>query len=148
MIVGTGIVTMAGWSLVRTALALAFGNLVTEKDLTDIRTQAGDPRLYKLYLVFFWLTIFIIVAAEFLMRMHVGLSAVAVGRGKEKGKGFIIATVFLILWSFIVMALNIYAIYLGQLTRLGNYVLTLLIEATSAIMMIEMVVSAIRLRRG
>ena len=83
---------------------------------------------------------------DFLMRCFIGFSARTEGKGKNKGVFYLVITVLLIL----IYAFNIVVEIIGYITfppALLTMVVTLLIDVTSAAMLVELFVSSVKLRK-
>ena len=96
------------------------------------------------------LLISIIMAVILGVRMYVGLSAIAVGRGRRRRLLFILIAVIMIIgniWAFISGFFATEAPeQLGVLTE-NHSLSAFIIDATSVLMLTQMVISAIKIRK-
>ena len=101
----------------------------------------------------FWIIaaiVFISMALLVAVRTYVGMSAISEGKGKKPGRSYLIFAVLMIIGSITSFFTNLLAMnapeQLGALTR-DQSISALIIELTSIIMMIQMVVSALKIRK-
>lgn len=154
IVVGTGIILFAVWTMVKSIGVL----LINRKaELSAIRAESlketvnySDAKL---------LGIFVFIAAVYLIggvliRLVIGMSAIAEGRGRHSGVIYIPITVFYILHSlftiiaelaFIITGDNVLGLDAGSLSRVSFA--SVIIEFTSMVMMAEMVRSAMKLKK-
>lgn len=146
-VVGTGIILFAAWSLVKT-----FGTLfVMQSDSGQLRIvelrqmtpELTDAEFFLLLLV----TALITLLLEIVLRVYIGLSAKAEARGSKRRRLYIILAGFLVLESIGIVATSLMQLVAGGDTDPEQLVTTIIIETTSLIMIIEMMISAIRIRR-
>ncbi len=134
MTVGTGVAAFGVWALVKYILTAFVLN-------EEIEDSMEPSRLKVIYIFVFSLTLL-----DFLMRCLIGFSARAEGKGKNKGVFYLVITVLLIL----IYAFNIVVEIIGYITfppALLTMVVTLLIDVTSAAMLVELFVSSVKLRK-
>lgn len=105
------------------------------------------------YKIRFWITLFIlllIILISVIARVYVGRSAIAEGRGARRGNLYLFLAVIFIILSATTVGESI--IVTDTTENLGVFtpdqsLSTIIIELTSMVMMIEMVISAIRVRK-
>ena len=134
MTVGTGVAAFGVWAFVKYILTAFVLN-------EEIEDSMEPSRLKVIYIFVFSLTLL-----DFLMRCFIGFSARAEGKGKNKGVFYLVITVLLIL----IYAFNIVVEIIGYITfppALLTMVVTLLIDVTSAAMLVELFVSSVKLRK-
>ena len=151
MVVGLGIILFSAWSAVRTVGLVL---LYRTKILTIIKESLGemddvpisDNTLFGILLAMVGIFLLFTIA----LRLFIGLSAMAEARGKRSGIFYILLTVFLI-WVNIHFTIDTFLKVVA--TPAVDYELEsptfagVFIELTSVVMMIEMVISAVRVRK-
>ena len=130
---GLGVIIFGLWSVLKTILLF----FLNEEELDD---YPNDP--------FFRVILFALVAAalliEFLIRLFVGLSARAEGFGKKKGYAYIVIAVLLALASLESLVLIFIEADYETITEL---VVSVIVEATSLIVTIELMVAAFTVKK-
>ena len=150
IVVGTGIILFSAWTVVK-----MLGSFFMLKDETveAMRRFGGegmadvpDTAVFYITLV----TVLIIMLIVLAIRAYVGLSAISEGRGKRRRGPYLLLAVIMIIsgtMSFIANFLSTgKEASFGALSADTSFS-GLIIELTSVIMLTEMVVSAIRIRR-
>lgn len=133
-VIGLGVIAFGVWSVIKSVLYAALNS----GDLLNSLTENTER-------VFFWLLMGIVLAMDLSLRLHVGLSAIAEGKGRKKGRGYIVLAFLMALTSFALFALGI--VLLRGSEAPGAALVSLVVEATSCILLVEMAVSAIKVRR-
>ena len=136
---GTGIISLAGWSLVRSFMEFWFG--VSYNTVSDIL----DLEKVFLYLVIA-VTVFIVVA-DVVFKFYVGSRARREGKGRRQRGLYLVWAVFLLLGSVIVVYLDSYSMITGPRLDVES-VATLFIDLTSAFLLVEILISAVIVRRS
>lgn len=150
IVVGSGIVLFGIWTAVK---MLGSFFLLKEETIAAMRMLGGegmdelsDTAVFYITLVMVMLVMLVILA----IRTYVGLSAISEGRGKKSRILYIPIAVIMIIFGIIsfytsfttVEDLGTYGAFSKDTTMSG-----LIIELTSVIMLTEMVVSAVRIKR-
>lgn len=149
IVVGTGTVLFGIWTLVK-MLSLLF--LLREETVEAILNITGPIEELSDRATFWILTVFITLFMLLLLsvRTYVGLCAIAVGRGKRRGMLYIFLACLMVItgtWTFCSSFFTLEAPeQLGALTRNQSFS-ALIIDATSIIMLAQMVVSALKIRK-
>ena len=154
-IVGTGTIVFGVWSFVK-----AFGVIFSRR--TQIVAEIIEDGIQNNYdfsdvpegLIIKMVLLFVGIglAADMVARLYVGLSAIAAGRGKHKSILYIVITAIMILFSLMTLISvpdsSVEADYIS-LNGVGQEgtLSAIIIELTSTIMMTEMLVAAIRVRK-
>lgn len=140
---GTGVIMFAVWSLLRTVMTFIISRN-TGIDMFLTTDAEGAPELDMLPVM---IAIFIfIIAIELGIRLFVGLSARAEGKGRKKSMLYIII-------ACIMIPIYIAAIVFGIISATGgtmnvlDTVISLCVEVTSVLAYIELVVSGIKVKR-
>lgn len=148
IVVGSGIVLFSIWSMVK-FLSMLF--LLRNETVAGVMSIAGPVEGISDRAAFWVIAIVTIVIMSFIsFRIYVGLSAIAEGRGKRRGYLYIIIAMIMIISSvwylFIGFTTSEAPEQLGAFTR-NQSISTLIIDATSMIMLIQMVISAIKIKK-
>lgn len=139
-IVGLGVMAFGVWSIVKTILyTTAQWSSIAE----EIAVQEANETLVKMLYIFM---IAVTIAVEIAIRLYIGRSAIAEGKGKRKRPGYI-AVAFLI--TLIGLSLTLTAIVApGIHIELNlDLLVSLFVEITSAAITFEMCWAAIRIRK-
>ena len=149
IVVGSGTILFSVWSTVR---MLGLLILLRSETVSAFKDEFGPVEDLS-DTAYFWtitVVIMLILAVILAIRVYVGLSAIAEGRGKKRGILYILIAVIMIivsLWSFLTVFFTSEAPeQMGALTR-DHSISTLIIDATSIIMLAQMVVSALKIRK-
>lgn len=140
---GTGVLLFGAWSVAKAVLFFTlvpiFADALLELGLEDALTE-------KVLMALVWSLVVINLAAELLMRTYIGLCAIAEGKGRKKGYGYLLLAGFLVI-QYLLMLLQ--GIGTAQLIAdsLLDTVVTLILDLTSLYTMLEMIVSSVRVKR-
>ena len=139
-IVGLGVMAFGAWSIIRTILYITsqWSSIVEEITVPEV----SETIMKTMY---FFMTA-VVLAVEIAIRLYIGRSAVAEGKGERKGPGYIVVA-FLI--TLIGLALTASAIVIPGIHIELNLDLlaSLFVEITSAVITFEMCWSAVRVRK-
>ena len=139
---GTGVILFAIWSVVRTIMTffISAGPIASPSMEGDLEDVSGSwMAVFVLALIFF-------LAIEVGLRLYIGLSARAEGKGKKK-------TVLYIVLACILIPIYIAGIVMSVINMPGNErgvfdnIISLAVEITSVGAFIELVVSGIRVKK-
>ena len=140
IVIGTGVIVFGVWSILKAALS---AGLQMEGMFAD-----ADPSLDRgLLLAAFWISFAVILSADLGLRLYVGLSAVKEGHGAKRRAGYIVLALLMALFSAAAFAISIYALGREAADSAGSLVVSVVVELTSGICLVEMALSAIRVRR-
>ena len=149
IVVGSGTVLFSAWTAVKILSII----ILLRKEIVDAVFKLLGPVEGLPENVVFWIVILlisIIMAVILGVRMYVGLSAIAVGRGRRRRLLFILIAVIMIIgniWAFISGFFATEAPeQLGILTE-NHSLSAFIIDATSVLMLTQMVISAIKIRK-
>lgn len=149
IVVGTGTILFGVWTMVK-MVGLLF--LLRDETIADFRSGFSDlDGISDAGL--FWGTValtFIISAMALAARAYIGMSAISEGRGKRRSIVYLLITGIMIvlgIWSLGTDLANMGSReQLGALTASQSLTASI-IEATSLIMMTEMVISSLKIRK-
>ena len=133
--IGLGVIAFGVWSVIKTVLYVAFH---TESVLGSLE---GD----KYLILTFWILLGGVLAIGLALRLYIGLSAIAEGKGKKRKAGYIVLSLLMSVLSFVLLTAGLLA--QGFAGAAGNTAVTLMVEMTSDVLLLEMSISAIRVRR-
>lgn len=133
--IGLGIIVFGFWSFIKFVLTyLMLGAQHYGISETEYSTIAA---------IILWT----FAALSPLVYLWIGLSARAEGSGKHKSVLYLIALSLIVLFSTLVIILEILSLFfMGDLVYLGEMIVTLIIDMTRMIFLIELMVYSITLR--
>lgn len=134
VVIGWGVIAFGVWSALKVVLYSALSTDSTRTSLNG-RTEV----------VVFWILIGIVLALDLCLRLYVGLSAVKEGRGVKKRKAYIVLAFLMAFISFMSFVLGPLALRGGE--SVGSVLVSSVVEATSCTMLVEMALSAIKVKR-
>ena len=139
-IVGSGVIAFGIWSVIKALLysELNMGTFLASIEESPVLTEAMLKTAFRIIIA-------IILLIDLAIRLFVGLSAIGEGRGKRKhyvyiAMAFLIAAVSFISVFFLILKP-------GEDSSLLELVVTLVIEVTSAVTLMQMCFSAIRVKK-
>ena len=134
VVIGYGVIAFGVWSVIKIVLYTALN--------TDINMLSAEGETVPVEV--FWFIMLVFLAFELSLRLYVGFSAVYEGRGRKKRFGYIILALLMALTSFALVAANLAAF--GSDESPGKTVVTIIVEASSSIMLAEMAIFAVRVK--
>lgn len=149
IVVGTGTVLFSIWSAVK-LLSVVF--LLRQEIVEAIFKQTGTAEDIPENILFWVVAVLCIIFALVVMgiRIYVGLSAIAEGQGKKRSIFYIIIAVLMILLTTLSVCMSFFIAkdpdQFSVLTGDQSFS-AMIIDATSVIMLTQMVVSALRIRQ-
>lgn len=149
IVVGAGTVIFGIWTLVKMlSLLIIFRKETVEAvlDITGPLEGVSDRFTFWAFTLIFT----IMMAAVLSVRTYVGLSAIAEGRGKKRRKLYIFLASLMVIFSAYTFCSSFFTLdapeQFGPLTR-NQSISALIIDATSMIMLVQMIVSALKIRK-
>ncbi len=136
-VVGVGVLAFGAWTLVKTMLFFFVYDEQAQRQMFQITDEITMQTFYIVFVVF--------ALIDLTIRLYVGLSARAEGRGKRKGVFYLIMSGLMAVSS----ASSIILIALGNSSSpsVFDLLMTAAIETTSFITLVLMIFCAVRLRR-
>ena len=134
-VIGLGVIVFGIWSVIKIVLYTALDN----DGLLESSLRGNLERWA------FWIMMGILLAADLGLRLHVGLSAMAEGRGRSPRKAYIILTFLMALISFALFAAGLIGLWTSD--SFGVSLVSSIVDATSCVLLLEMAVSAIQVKR-
>lgn len=138
---GMGVILFGIWGVAKINMYMAMSSEFAEAWQSAIQISGVDGELFTRGL---WIFISVILVIDLLSRLYIGFSAVADGKGKKKGYGYIVL-------SALVLVSNLHSSWLTYSSGFQqinvNTVMGLLMEVASLYVMVEVTITAIRVRR-
>ena len=155
VIVGTGIIMFGAWAALKVYSIVLLRESKMLGELRSYVPEDADPLSDRLLIFTLLAIITVYVIIELGVRLYIGKSAIAESRGKKKSAMYIVLTFILILFALVSVMFDCAGIFkeltgaeIGtENTTQADMVTALVIDLTSLIMMIEMVVCAFRVRK-
>ena len=155
VIVGTGIIVFGAWAALKVYLLVLFRKVELIEQLRGIIPDDAEPVEDKafVYAILFAATVYVLI--ELGIRLFVGLSAIAEGRGVRSGKVYILFVFLLIISSLIIVSADTFeAVTSTPTLEYGSFSLSrsdaatsLIVDLTSLIMNVQMLVSSFRVKK-
>ena len=139
-IVGLGVMVFGVWSIVKTILyTTAQWSSITE----EIVVPEANATLAKMvYLVMIAVT----MAVEIAVRLYIGRSAIAEGRGERRRPGYVIVALLITVVG-LTLTVTAFAVPGIRVELNPELLASLFVEITSAVITFEMCWSAVRVRK-
>ena len=139
-IVGLGVMAFGAWSIVRTILytTLQWNSIIENMVEQELSAKTAG--------IMYIIVSVMIMAVEIAIRLYIGRSAIAEGKGERKRSGYIVV-------AFLIALLNLSLMFsffmlLGTRTEISlDALVTMFVELTSTVILLEMCQSAIRVRK-
>ena len=139
-IVGLGVMAFGAWSIVRTILytTLQWNSIIENMVEQELSAKTAG--------IMYVIVSVMIMAVEIAIRLYIGRSAIAEGKGKRKRPGYIVV-------AFLIALMNLglmfsFFMLLGARTEISlDALVTMFVELTSTVILLEMCQSAIRVRK-
>ena len=138
--VGLGVMAFGAWSIVRTILytTLQWNSIIENMVEQELSAKTAG--------IMYVIVIVMIMAVEIAIRLYIGRSAIAEGKGKRKRPGYIVVAFLIALMDLSLMFS--FFMLLGTRTEISlDALVTMFVEFTSAVILLEMCQSAIRVRK-
>lgn len=139
MVAGGGVMAFGFWSVIKSISFLLFN--------TDyVREQLGDTGEVPegLLLALTYLFVGLVLLADLAFRLFIGRSARAEAGGRRRGWVYLAAAgILCVMYAVSVPA----AFALGGTTDLLDTVISALVDLTSAVMLLELIIAAVRVKR-
>lgn len=132
---GAGVILLGAWTYIKFALTYLMYD--SQKD------DYGVPPAFVPWIIAF---VLVFAGIDFLLRLYIGLSARAEGKGKRKRVFYLIVTGFLLSLEIAAALVDIYFIFFAYDT-LFTLIITFIIDLTSMILLLELMINAVGIRR-
>ena len=130
---GTGLMFFGLWTFIKFFLTIVFLGVEYDDNTSD------EVKLIA--------TIIAIIAVAIISALfcYVGLSARAEGKGKKKSVMYLIVNGFLLFFHILIIILEAAALLFGE--NILTIIITMIIDATAAVLMLEVMINSIKLRK-
>lgn len=133
-VLGTSVIAFGLWNLIKFTVYFFFNS--------DDLKQAVDEKYFMFSVIVVWVIFFI----SFLLRCFIGLSARAEGKGKRKSVLYLVFTgIIMLVYSFLIIFEAVY--FMVQFEHIFTMIVTLIIDVTSLVFLIELMINSIRIRK-
>ena len=139
-IVGLGVMAFGAWSIVRAILytTLQWNSIIENMVEQELSAKTAG--------IMYVIVSVMIMAVEIAIRLYIGRSAIAEGKGERKRSGYIVVAFLIALMDLSLMFF--FFILLGTRTEISlDALVTMFVELTSTVILLEMCQSAIRVRK-
>lgn len=130
---GTGVIFFGAWAFIKLVLTTFLYD-------TPLMGELSGAELVAAYII-----LFLVAGVAFLIHFYIGMSARAEGKGKRKSLFYIILTGIIVLIGLPIFLFEAVLLFAGD-HSLSHIIITLIIEATSQIIMLEVFIYAIKVR--
>ena len=138
VILGTGVMVFAFWTIVKIAAYLILGVPIVDEE------ELGETD--ELFLIIFYVILVVVLLGDVIIRLIVGLCLRSEGLGKRVKSGYLVLNVWLILFGVVSLWLEIEDLMMLNDTFMDEYI-TLFMELSSFLILIEAFIAAIGARR-
>ena len=130
---GTGLMFFGLWTFIKFFLTIVFLGVEYDDNTSD------EVKLIA--------TIITIIAVAIVSALfcYVGLSARAEGKGKKKSVVYLIVNGFLLFFHILIIIVEAAALLFGE--NILTIIITMIIDATAAVLMLEVMINSIKLRK-
>lgn len=130
---GTGLMFFGLWTFIKFFLTIVFLGVEYDDNTSD------EVKLIA--------TIITIIAVAIVSALfcYVGLSARVEGKGKKKSVMYLIVNGFLLFFHILIIILEAAALLFGE--NILTIIITMIIDATAAVLMLEVMINSIKLRK-
>ena len=130
---GTGLMFFGLWTFIKFFLTIVFLGVEYDDNTSD------EVKLIA--------TIITIIAVAIVSALfcYVGLSARAEGKGKKKSVMYLIVNGFILFFHILIIILETVSLFFG--VNIFTIVVTIIIDATAAVLMLEVMINSIKLRK-
>ena len=145
---GGAVIAFGLWAIVKTSLYLMINREKIMETLEQTQELNGDPVMGKIMFFFFSVFIIVVVSAGCLLRTYVGLSARAEGMGRPKGYSYVVISGIMALFyaaSLVYEIVNFDFSYTDD--SILDTLVAIIVDFTSLLIFVEMVCSAVRVKR-
>ncbi len=150
VIIGTGVIYFGAWGYVKLAMYFVGNRADLLKNFLETAEQETlTPEMLRVFYSITFVMILLMGGIIFAVRLYVGLSARAEGMGRRHGTFYLAIAVLIVLIEGGIMIASVVIYFSGNSdkTSLLDLLATTVVELTSVVLMAEMVVSAVKVRR-
>ena len=138
---GLGVIAFGAWSVLKTILYF----FLRKDDINEAFDKLTDDTFIRIMSI---VIIALILLIDFGLRLYVGLSARAEGFGKKKGVFYLIVAIFIAVSSLLSLVMIFFDLRKAvQNSSVLELVVSIIVETTSMIVMIELLVGAFTVKK-
>ena len=153
--IGSGIIAFGVWSVIKAVLYFFLNRSemedIVEQAMSDVEFSPDDYEIYRLLVrIIVYFFVGIILLADMGIRLYLGLSARTEGMEGKKGYAYVVVGGLMVLLSIAIVVFEGKSLIDGTVAesaRGPSEFVGLLIDFTSIVVMLEMILSAIRVKR-
>ena len=131
---GTGVVFFGIWTLVKSLVSFILLDAELHENLTE--------EMILFTKIFFWA----LIGVSFILNLYVGLSARALGKGKNTSSFFLVVAGIIVFFRSIIAAIELIGAFLDYGDTI-NLIIAAFIDITTIVFLVELMVYAIRLKK-
>ena len=131
---GTGVVFFGIWTLVKSLVSFILLDAELHENLTE--------EMILFTKIFFWS----LISVSFILNLYVGLSARALGKGKNTSSFFLVVAGIIVFFRSIIAAIELIGAFLDYGDTI-NLIITAFIDITTIVFLVELMVYSIRLKK-
>lgn len=135
---GTGTIAFGIWTLIKFTLICTL--------LRSDYLEASGFSSYENFDLVFIITVMFTAIVDFTLRCIIGFSARSEGKGKKKGWFYLITAAIIVLLYIASVFAEVSAIIRSE-QDIPSQIITIIIDSTSTLLIIEIIVSSIRLKK-
>lgn len=133
-VLGTSVIVFGMWNLLKFTIYFFVSS-------DEFKKETGDEKFF-IAVILLWSMLFI----SFLLRCFIGFSARAEGKGKRKSVFYLVLAGIIALVYCTVIPFEV-AYFIAEHNHIFTSVVTLIIDVTSLVFLIELMVNSIRIRK-
>ncbi len=137
VICGNGVIFFGVWSLIKSIMSI----VIYKGDLYQYLVQYQNAHLLR---GLAYGSVIFVLAMDLFFRFYLGMSASAEAKGKKKKKGYLFLAFFMLFYTVLGLVATLFL--LPDDISLLTTMTTILVEFTSALTLLQMIISAIRVR--
>ncbi len=138
VICGNGVIFFGVWSLIKSIMSI----VLYKGDLHQYMVQYQNAHMLR---GLAYGMVFFILAMDLFFRFYLGMSASAEAKGKKKKKNYIILAFFMLFYTVFGLVATFFL--LPDDISILTTITTVLVEFTSALTLLQMIISAINVRK-
>ena len=131
---GTGVVFFGIWTLVKSLVSFILLDAELHENLTE--------EMILFTKIFFWA----LIGVSFILNLYVGLSARALGKGKNTSSFFLVVAGIIVFFRSIIAAIELIGAFLDYGDTI-NLIIAAFIDITTIVFLVELMVYSIRLKK-
>ena len=131
---GTGVVFFGIWTLVKSLVSFILLDAELHENLTE--------EMILFTKIFFWS----LIGVSFILNLYVGLSARALGKGKNTSSFFLVVAGIIVFFRSIIAAIELIGAFLDYGDTI-NLIIAAFIDITTIVFLVELMVYSIRLKK-